>query len=122
MLVKNSIPFVYEDQKMKKVLKIINAKKLGFVVVINNQGLTKGIFTDGDLKRIMQKKNKIDNLKIKSLMIKNPFSVERNTLASEVLTLMNKKKITNVCVYNSDNKLKTIGVLHIHDLLNNNLN
>ena len=44
---------------MKKVLKIINAKKLGFVVVINNQGLTKGIFTDGDLKRIMQRKIKL---------------------------------------------------------------
>ena len=122
MLVKNKIPFVNEDQKMKKVLRIINSKKLGFVVVINKQRLTKGIFTDGDLKRLMQKRNKIDNLKIKSLMIKNHFSVERNTLASEVLTQMNKKKITNVCVYDSENKLKTIGVLHIHNLLNNNLN
>ena len=41
---------------MKKALKILNLKKLGFLVVINKQGLNVGIFTDGDLKRLMQKK------------------------------------------------------------------
>ncbi len=121
MLIKKRIPFVSEDQKMKEVLKVINLKRLGFVVIINNKGLTKGIFTDGDLKRLMQKKNKIDSLKIKTLMTKNPYSVEKNTLASEVLNQMNKRKITNACVYSKENKQKTIGVLHIHDLLNNDL-
>ena len=121
MLIKNKIPFVNENQIMKKALRVINLKKLGFIVIINKQGLTKGIFTDGDLKRLMQKKSKIDNLKVKSLMIKNPFCVDKNTLASDVLTQMNKRKITNVCVYSSENKQKTIGVLHIHDLLNKNL-
>ena len=47
---------------MKKALKIINDKKLGFLIVINNQGLNAGIFTDGDLKRLMQKK-KFKNFK-----------------------------------------------------------
>ena len=46
-------------------------------------------------------------------------SVNENMMASEVLTLMNKKKITNLCVYNNKNKKKVIGVLHIHNLLNN---
>ena len=121
MLIKKRIPFVKENQSMKEVLKIINLKRLGFVVIIDNNDLTKGIFTDGDLKRLMQKKNKIDNLKIKSLMIKNPYSVEKNTLASDVLNQMSKRKITNACVYSKENKQKTIGVLHIHDLLNSNL-
>ena len=67
----------------------------------------------------MQKKNTIGNIKIKSFMTKKPYMVDQNTLASEVLKLMNKRKITNVCVYNSTNKQKTIGVLHIHTLLNN---
>ena len=118
MLVKNKIPIVNENEKMKNALKILNNKKLGFLVVINNQGLNTGVFTDGDLKRIMQKKRKIDNLKIKSLMTKKPYSVEENTLASDVLLLMNKKKITNICVYKKNNKKRTIGVLHIHNLLN----
>ncbi len=119
MRTKNKIPFINENQTMKEALKIINKKRLGFLVIINNQGLTKGIFTDGDLKRLMQNKDKISNSKIKIHMTKNPYSVEENTLASEVLFQMNRKKITNVCVYNSQNKNKTTGVLHIHDLLNN---
>ena len=50
-------------------------------------------------------------------MTKNPYIVEENTLASDVLSQMNKKKITNVCVYKKNNKRKTIGVLHIHNLI-----
>ncbi len=119
MLIKNKIPFINENERMKKALKILNDKKLGFLVILNNHGLNTGVFTDGDLKRLLQKKRKIDHLKIKSLMTKNPFSVNENMMASEVLTLMNKKKITNLCVYNNKNKKKVIGVLHIHNLLNN---
>ena len=119
MLTKSKIPFINENQRMKEALNIINKKRLGFLVVINNYGFTKGVFTDGDLKRLMQKKKKISNSKIKIFMSKNPFSVEESTLASEVLSQMNKKKITNVCVYNNENKHKTTGVIHIHDLLNN---
>ena len=119
MLVKNKIPFVNENQIMKQALKTLNSKKLGFIVVINDKGLTNGVFTDGDLKRLLQKKNNITNLKIKSFMSKNPFVVEENTLISEILTKMNKRKITNACVYKKGNKKKTIGVLHIHNLLKN---
>ena len=119
MLVKNKIPFVNENQLMKNALKVLNSKKLGFVVVLNNQGLNSGIFTDGDLKRLLQKKDKIQNLKIKSFMTKNPFIVEENTLVSEILLKMNKKKITSVCVYRKRNKKNIIGVLHIHNILKN---
>ena len=119
MLIKNKIPFVNENILMKNALKILNSKKLGFVVVVNNQGLNSGIFTDGDLKRLLQKKNKIKNLKIKSFMTKNPYIVEENTLASEILSKMNKRKITSAFVYKKGNKRKTIGVLHIHNILKN---
>ena len=102
---------------MKNALKILNSKKLGFIVIINNQGLNSGIFTDGDLKRIMQKKRKIDNIKIKSFMNRSPYIVEEKSLATEILANMNKRKITNVCVYKKNNKKKTVGVIHIHNLL-----
>mgnify|MGYP001285727754 CR=1 FL=1 len=118
MLTGNKIPFINENEFMKKALKILNIKKLGFLVVINNQGLNAGVFTDGDLKRLMQKKINFQNLKIKSVMTKKPFIVNENMLVTEILSLMNKKKITNVCVYNKKNKKKTIGVIHIHNLLN----
>ena len=117
MLTENKIPFVNENEKIKNALKIIQKKKLGFVVVVNNDGLNKGIFTDGDLKRSLQRKKSITNFKIKSFMTKKPYSVEENTLASDILHQMNKRKITSVCVYNRRNKKKTIGVIHIHHLL-----
>ncbi len=118
MLMKNKIPFVNENEIMKNALKILNSKKLGFLVIINDKGLNSGVFTDGDLKRLLQKKREIKNLKIKSFMTKKPYSVEENTLASEILSQMNKRKITNVCVYKKNNKKKTVGVIHIHNLLN----
>ena len=117
MLTKNKIPLIHQDQLMKNAIKILNSKKLGFLVVINSNGLTTGVFTDGDLKRLMRKKKKIDNLKIKYYMSKKPLCVNENMLASEALNQMNKNKITNICVYNGKNKQKTIGVLHIHNLL-----
>ena len=106
-----------EDQSLEKALQILNSKKLGFIVIIDRQNNTKGVFTDGDLKRLVRKKKNIYKLKIKSVMTKNLFSVEKNTLASDILMQMNKKKITNVCVYSKKNKRQTIGILHIHDLI-----
>lgn len=119
MLTGNKIPFVHEMEIMKNALKVLNKKKLGFLVVINKKGLNSGVFTDGDLKRILQKNNAIKNIKIKNFITKNPFTVDQNTLATDILRLMNKEKITNICVYNKKNIKKTIGVIHIHNLVNN---
>ena len=117
MLTKKKIPFVNENRSLEKALEILNSKKLGFIVIVDRQNNTKGVFTDGDLKRLVRKKKKIYKLKIKTVMTKNLFSVEKNTLASDILMQMNKKKITNVCVYSKENKKQTIGILHIHDLI-----
>jgi arabinose-5-phosphate isomerase len=117
MLVKNKIPFVNENEKMINALKILNKKKLGFLVIVNNKKFNTGVFTDGDLKRLMQKKKNINNLKIKHFMTKKPFTVEKNMLASDVLNLMNSKKITNIGVYSKESKRQIIGVIHIHNLI-----
>ena len=50
-------------------------------------------------------------------MTKKPYTVEENMLVSDILSKMNKKKITSVCVYNKKNTKKTIGVIHIHHIL-----
>jgi len=117
MLTKNKIPFVNENQRTRDALKVIQKKKLGFVIIVNNDGITKGIFTDGDLKRSLQKKISLKNLRIKSVMTKKPFTVDENALASDILYQMNKKKITSVCVNDKKNTKKTKGVIHIHHLL-----
>ena len=118
MLTGERIPFVNENEIMKNALKILNYKKLGFLVVINDKGLNTGVFTDGDLKRILQKKKFINNTKIKQFMSKRPIAVEKDTLVNEIISLMNKRKITNICVFDKENKRKTLGVIHIHNIIN----
>ena len=117
MLTKNKIPFVNENETVEKALLTLNKKKLGFIVIINNKGLNKGVFTDGDLKRSLQKNINLRKAKIKEFMTKKPFSVEEDSLITDIILEMNRKKITSVCVYNNQNKNKTIGVIHIHHIL-----
>ena len=74
MLTKNKIPFINENQTIKNAIKVINKKKLGFLVITNSDGITRGVFTDGDLKRLMKKKQ-YRKSKDKRLMSKNPYAV-----------------------------------------------
>ena len=117
MLTKNKIPFVNEIILIKDALNTLNKKKLGFIIVTDNQGFSSGIFTDGDLKRSLQKKKYSESSKIKIIMKKKPYSVEESTLLTDILKKMNQKKITSICVYNKKNKKKTIGVIHIHQII-----
>ena len=121
MLRNKAIPFVNENLKMKEALKILNKKKLGFLLVTDKKKLTKGIITDGELRRISQRKENLYNLSAKEVMTRNPIGIDKNELAAKALSLMNNKKITSLCVYNKENKLKTIGVLHIHNILQSNI-
>ncbi len=121
MLKDNAIPFVNENIKMKDALKILSSKKLGFLLVRDKKKLTKGIITDGELRRFSQKKPNLHSTLVKEIMTKNPIGIDKNELAAKALSLMNIKKITSLCVYNKKNKLKTIGVLHIHNILQSNI-
>ena len=118
MIVKNNIPFINENSTLKKTIKIINSKKLGVVIIRNKKKETTGIFTDGDIKRTIQKKNMaINDLIIKTIMTKNPISINKNELAAKAIEVMNRKKITSLCVHSNKNKKKTIGIIHVHDLI-----
>ena len=117
MLTKNKIPFINENSSFNRVLKVINQKKLGLVLVRNKKNDTIGIFTDGDIKRSIQNKENYKNLKIKSFMTKNPISVNKDVLAVKAISIMNEKKITSLCVHSKSNKKKTIGIIHIHNLI-----
>jgi arabinose-5-phosphate isomerase len=117
MLTKNKIPFIDEDANLGQAIKLINSKKLGVAIIINKKKETIGIFTDGDIKRTFQKNESLKKLIIKSFMTKNPISVEKNVLAAKAVGIMNEKKITSLCVHSKSNKKKTIGILHIHNLI-----
>ena len=121
MLKDKAIPFVNENLKMRDALKILSSKKLGFLLIRDKKQLTKGIITDGELRRFSQKNQNLHSISVREIMTKNPIGIDKNELAVKALALMNNKKITSLCVYNKKNKLKTIGVLHIHNILQSNI-
>ncbi len=121
MLKDKAIPFVNENLKMKNALKILSSKKLGFLLVRNKKKYTRGIITDGELRRFSQKNQNFHNISVKEIMTKNPIGIDKNELAAKALSIMNNKRITSLCVYEKKNKSKTIGVLHIHNILQSNI-
>ena len=121
MLKGKKIPFINENVDMQKALKIITKKKLGVLVVQNNLKKTSGIITDGQIRRINERKGNLDNLKVKTVMTRNPITVDKEILAVKALSVMNSKRITSLCVHKNFNKKKTIGIIHIHNILENNI-
>ena len=121
MITGSKIPFVNEGLKMKKALQIISNKKLGTLIIQNNKEVTIGIITDGQIRRFNAKKSNLQDLTVKKVMTLNPISVDQDTLAEKALSIMNAKKITSLCVNSKKNKKKTIGILHIHNILQSNI-
>ena len=121
MLSGKKIPFVNENVSMKDALVSITKKNLGTLVIRNNRDYTTGILTDGDLKRINNIKLNFKDLKLKEVMKKRPISVDKDMLAAQALSIMNNKKITSLCVHQNNKKNKTIGFIHIHNILNANI-
>ena len=117
MLTKNKIPLINEKSTLGQAIKLINSKKLGVAIVINKKRETVGIFTDGDIKRTLQKNENVKKLIIKSFMTKNPISVDKDVIAAKAIGIMNEKKIASLCVHSRSNRKKTVGILHIHNLI-----
>ena len=115
------IPFVSENLNMKKALQIISRKKLGTLIIQNNNKSTTGIITDGQIRRFSEQGKNLQNLSVKKVMTSNPISIEKGMLAEKALSIMNTKKITSLCVHDKKNTKKTIGILHIHAILKSNI-
>ena len=118
MLTKEKVPFIDENVSMTKALKIMTEKKLGTLIARNKKKFTTGIITDGQIRKLNSKNVVMNLLKVKDVMTKNPIKIEKNTLATKALSIMNEKKITSLCVYNKIKKSTTIGIIHIHNILN----
>lgn len=108
------IPLLEENIDMRSALLEMTSKRLGCVGFVNNEGELTGILTDGDLRRCLS--SQILEQKASNLMTKNPKTINKDALASEAIKIMHDKKITNLFVVENS---KPIGVIHIHDLLNN---
>ena len=121
MLIGKKIPFVNEKVKMSKGIKILSEKKLGILIIRDKFKKTIGVITDGQIRRYNQKNSNLHNKMAKEVMTRSPISIDKNILAVRALSLMNSKKITSLCVHDNKNKNKTIGILHIHNILQSNI-
>ena len=108
------MPILDENSNMQAVLLEMTSKRLGCVGFINQTGELTGMLTDGDLRRCLSPK--ILDEKAINLMTKNPKTISPNAMTAEALKIMHDKKITNLFVVEGK---KPVGVIHIHDLLNN---
>jgi arabinose-5-phosphate isomerase len=110
----NEKPAVLLHQSLKEVIVEITRKRLGATAVIDEQKNLKGIVTDGDLRRMLEKNHLSENIVANDIMTKNPKTIEPDELVVNALDSMRKYSITQLPVV-SDGKY--LGMIHLHDLI-----
>ena len=120
MITGKKIPYVDENTQVYKA-KILSEKKLGILLVRNKGKKTIGIITDGQIRRFAEKNLNFKSIAVNKIMTKNPISIDKNELAAKALSLMNNKKITSLVVHNIKKPLVTVGVIHVHTILQSNI-
>jgi arabinose-5-phosphate isomerase len=111
-------PRVILEDKIRTIILEMTSKRLGATAVVNPDGSVAGIITDGDLRRMLQKNDSVDNLTAKDIMTVNPKSIEKDELAILAFNKMEGHKITQLIV---TEKNRYVGMIHLHDILKEGL-
>jgi len=111
----NEVPRVTPETPLHNALLEMTEKGFGMTTIINTQGELLGVFTDGDLRRIIDSETDLSSVNMSQVMTENPKTVNHDMLVAEALTIMEKASITAVVVEDARNH--PIGVLHMHDIL-----
>jgi arabinose-5-phosphate isomerase len=111
----NEVPRVTPETPLHNALLEMTEKGFGMTTITNTQGELLGVFTDGDLRRIIDSKADLSSVNMSQVMTENPKTVNHDMLVAEALTIMEKASITAVVVEDASNH--PIGVLHMHDIL-----
>jgi len=109
------IPKVNENADIYQVLKVISKKRLGMTLVVGDQDQLLGIVTDGDLRRLIEKKKDISQAHAKDMMASHPKTILINTLAAKAVRIMQDHSITSLVVVNEEQEIE--GIIHLHDIL-----
>ncbi|MDD5766699.1 MAG: KpsF/GutQ family sugar-phosphate isomerase, partial [Candidatus Marinimicrobia bacterium] len=113
----DQVPLVSAGDDVKQSLYIMTKKGFGIVGVLDKSENLIGVITDGDLRRMLEKRSNFLNKVAKDIMSKNPKWIESNCLAIDALHLMEEHAITNLFVYTKEKTGRPIGIIHIHDIL-----
>ncbi len=118
MFQKEHIPLCSPDDKLVDVLVELSNKKCGALLIVSKEGKLQGVFTDGDLRRTLQKEGvKAFELTMGKLMSKNPITVSKEDLASEALKVMQQDPKKFVAVVPVLEESKVVGILRMHDIV-----
>ena len=112
----DSIPLVSRSTTVKEALFEITSKKLGITGVVDEHGGLIGVFSDGDLRRCLEGDLSLERV-IDQVMSHHPKRVLRSNLAAKALQLMEEFSITSLFVFEQENDLQPVGIIHLHDLL-----
>jgi arabinose-5-phosphate isomerase len=115
----DAAPIVTTSASMPDVIHEMSSKRLGMTSVVDADGRLVGVFTDGDLRRLMGRRANVLALTVGEVMTPNPITIRRELLAAEALRIMETHKITSVIVTNDGGTVE--GVIHLHDLWRTNL-
>lgn len=110
----NALPAVAEGTPLKTAVVAMSEKSLGMLAVIDQQGSLKGIFTDGDLRRLLETRDTLAGLTVDEIMKPDPVTIAPDKLAAEAAKLMQQKRIGGLLVSEQG---RLVGALNMHDLL-----
>ena len=110
----DAAPLVRESTLMPEIFHEMSSKRLGMTCVIDDDGRLAGVFTDGDLRRLLTRTTDVLTLTAGQVMTRNPLTIDRRLLAVEALKIMEARKVTSVVVVDDDRRVE--GVVHLHDL------
>ncbi|MCB1059200.1 MAG: KpsF/GutQ family sugar-phosphate isomerase [Calditrichaeota bacterium] len=110
-----NMPIVAADDDLKSSIMVMTRMRLGAVCIQNDKGELEGIFTDGDLRRALERNVDLSSVKIGEVSTKNPRSIQQDALVSRAVNIMEQFNIMVLPVVNRQNHL--VGIVHMHDLL-----
>lgn len=111
----SDVPAVREDVKVLEAVREITAKHIGMTAVVDAEGLLVGIFTEGDLRRLIERVGDIREIVISDVMTRTPKTIAAEELAAAAVKKLDKHQCNQLLVVDRDNRL--IGALHMHDLM-----
>ncbi len=115
MISGDGVPIVKENAKLKDVIFEMTSKRLGTTSVVDDEGKLKGVITDGDLRRLLERTMDINGFNAKDVMSKNPKVLQAEYLASFALQQMENYNITTLIIIDEENN--PTGIVHLHDLI-----
>ena len=113
----NNKPSVYAEDNLDKIIIEISSKRLGATAVIQNKEII-GIITDGDLRRMLEKKQELRTIRALDLMTSNPKKIDHSALAYDAFSMMKRHSITQLLVTSNN---KYFGIIHLHDIVKHNI-